>query len=166
MAKKIVVSNSTALINFATIGRLDILHALFRELTIPVAVWDETVVKASRYSSARRIRESAWIKTRKAHGNTIMNLMAGKLDVGEAEAIALALEIRAELILLDETPARETAGKLGMHFTGTVGCLVMAKRMGIIERIKPLLNKIVTDARFWIAQDLFRTVLRDNDEEP
>ena len=91
MAKKTVVSNSTALINFASIDRLDILRALFKELTVPESVWDETVVKASRYVSAKRIREAHRIKTKKVYDINLVNLLTGKLDAGEAEAIALAL---------------------------------------------------------------------------
>jgi predicted nucleic acid-binding protein len=166
LAKKIVISNSTALINFASIDRLDILHALFKELTVPESVWDETVVKASRYVSAKRIREAHWIKVKKVHDSNLVNLLTGKLDAGEAEAVALALEMRADVVLLDESPAREVAKKLGINFTGTVGCLIMAKRSGIIESIKPVLNRIMKDAKFWIAQDLYRTILIDQQEKP
>jgi len=166
VAKKIVVSNSTALINFATIDRLDILQALFKELIIPEAVWDETVLKAARYVSAKRIREAHWIKTKNIHDRNLVNLLTGKLDAGEAEAVALALEMRSDLVLLDESPAREAAKKLGIHFTGTIGCLIMAKRSGIIESIKPVLHRIINDAKFWISKDLYRTILIDQQEKP
>jgi hypothetical protein len=161
VAKKIVISNSTILINFATIDRLDILHALFKELIIPEAVWDETVLKASRYVSAKRIRESDWIKVKKVHDRNSVKLLRGRLDDGEAEAVSLALELKADFILLDESPAREVAKKLEMNFIGTVGCLIMAKRLGIIENIKSLLNKIIKDAKFWISSDLYWTILKD-----
>jgi predicted nucleic acid-binding protein len=69
--------------------------------------------------------------------------------------------MQADFVLLDESPAREVAKKLGINFTGTVGCLIMAKRSGIIESIKPVLNKTMKDARFWIAHDLYRMILID-----
>ena len=87
------------------------------------------------------------------------------LDLGEAEVITLALEQNAELLLLDEIAGRTVAKFHNIPFMGSIGCLVEAKRTGIIPKIKPLLDAIVSEARFWVSEGLYRRVLSDNGEQ-
>lgn len=51
MASRLIVSNSTPLINFATIGEFDILRKLFAQIYVPQAVWREVVIKGWRESA-------------------------------------------------------------------------------------------------------------------
>lgn len=125
---KIVVSNSTPLINFATINQLDLLRKLFGQIFIPQAVWDEVVIKGSRYESAILIKQAEWIKRKSIADKKFCSLLKQELDTGEAEAIVLAIELKADLILLDETEARSFAETLGLNFIGSIGCLVLSKR--------------------------------------
>lgn len=92
-------------------------------------------------------------------------LLSLHLDPGEAEAIALALERRADLILLDERRATRAARQLGLKTLGLLGVLLLAKRKGIIDRVRPLLDRLDTTTGFWIAPDLRLQVCRAADEE-
>jgi len=87
-----------------------------------------------------------------------------ELDPGEAEAIALALETQAELLLMDERLGRDTARHLGLPFTGLIGLLVEAKRKGLIPGIKHELDALRDIAGFRIADLLYRQILRDEKE--
>jgi predicted nucleic acid-binding protein len=86
------------------------------------------------------------------------------LDPGEAEAIALALETRAELLLMDERLGRDTARYLGLTFTGLIGLLVQGKRKGLIPSIKHELDALRDIAGFRIADSLYWRILHDEKE--
>ena len=70
------------------------------------------------------------------------------LDPGEAEATILALEEKAELLLLDEIAGRTIAESYQLSFTGSIGCLIEAKKKRIIPAVNPLLNAMRKEARF------------------
>jgi uncharacterized protein len=86
------------------------------------------------------------------------------LDRGEAEGIALALELEAELILLDEHEGRRTADRLGLSVVGIPGVLLEAKAKGLIDTIRPLLDALRM-AGFYLSEPLYQRVLAIADED-
>ena len=86
------------------------------------------------------------------------------LDLGEAEAIILALEQEADLLLLDELAGRTVAESFQIAFTGSIGCLIEAKRIGIIPKIKPMLDAMRMEARFWVNPLLYARILEEQGE--
>jgi uncharacterized protein len=122
-----VICNATPLINFAAINRLDILQTTLGPIIIPQAVYEETIIPG--FPGSEPIAQavaSGWLQVRKvlAIGKNIPT----ELDNGEREAIALALEIKAQQILLDEQEARHVSQKLGLRVVGTLGILLLAKQ--------------------------------------
>jgi len=81
------------------------------------------------------------------------------LDDGEAEVIALAVERKAALILVDETEARRVADLYGIPKTGIIGLLLRAKSEKVIELLKPELDRLVYQSGFWISHDLYQRTL-------
>jgi len=86
------------------------------------------------------------------------------LDPGEAEAIILALENKADLLLLDELAGRTIAEAYQLPYTGSIGCLIEAKRKGIIPDIKTLLDAMRLEARFWVNSHLYARILKEHGE--
>lgn len=74
--------------------------------------------------------------------------MSRELDKGEAEAIALALELGADQVLIDERRGRRIAARLNLRYTGILGILVEAKNRGLISEVKPLLDALIDRAGF------------------
>src|SRR5438045_271943 len=77
------------------------------------------------------------------------------LESGEAEAIVLAIERRADILLVDERRGRRIAAAAGLKATGLLGVLAGAKQAGLIDLVKPVLDELIQTARFWIGPDLY-----------
>ena len=81
------------------------------------------------------------------------------LDQGEAESIALAAEMGANLVLLDERDGRRLAQRLGLNVIGVVGILLEAKRVSHIKVIRPHMDALRQRAGFYIGEDVYRAAL-------
>ncbi len=87
-------------------------------------------------------------------------MLKADLDLGEAEAIALALELNADRLLMDERLGRAAAIRAGLQVTGVLGILIAAKRNNLIPEVKPLLNALIEQVGFWIDERLYAEVLQ------
>lgn len=159
-----IISNTTPLINFAAIRRLDILEQLFRTIVIPKAVEQELLEKGKEYPSTEEIEQATFLETLEVQNVQLCRSLKAELNEGEAEAIVLAVEHKPGLLLIDEIEGRRVAKSYHIPFTGSIGCLIQAKQKKIIPAIKPLLDAIETEARFWVSTDLYNTILREQGE--
>jgi len=151
-----VVSNSTPIISFIKLERLDILHNLYGEVFIPFAVYQEIEAGKSKgyYQDLAKID---WINIKKIEDKNSL-LLFNNLDLGEAEAIVLANELKADLIIIDERLGRYHANRVGLNLIGTIGVLLKAKQKGIIKKIKPFILELkVKDV--WFGDDLVKHIL-------
>ena len=158
----LVISDSSTLIHLAAIDRLGLLQAFFRQVTIPPAVWREVVEQGGARAGAVEVvqaDQSGWIKLAEPTDVTLLRLLKRDLDDGEAEAIALSLETETALLLVDETDAREIAELYDLPKTGTIGLLIRAKTEGLIELLRPELDKLRHQGDFWIAESLYHRAL-------
>ncbi len=153
----IVVLNATPLISLSSIGQLSLLQTLFGEVFIPQAVYSE--IKAKK-SFAHTEIESPWIQVKAIQGQDYLGLLLNDLDRGEAEAILLAKEIRADALVIDERMGYQIAQSQGITVIGTLTILLMAKKAGIIQAIKPLLYEMTSKGR-WYSNSVHRQFLRD-----
>ena len=159
-----VVSNSSPLINLARIGKLTLLRELFGVLIVPDAVWQEVVVEGAGQPGADEVRSAEWIQRQAVMNTQLVQALQQDLDAGEAEAIALSLELGADLLLMDENLGRQTARHLGLRYVGLIGALVMAKRRGLISAVKPHLDLLRDIAGFRVDAALYDHVLKDQSE--
>jgi uncharacterized protein len=133
-------------------------------LVIPEAVWHEIVVRGAGQPGAEEIESAEWIKKARVDNRMLVRALSQDLDSGETESIVLALESGAEVLLIDERLARQTARHLGVRYVGLIGILLEAKRKGLIPRIEPLLKALRTEAGFRISDELYVRVLQDEGE--
>jgi predicted nucleic acid-binding protein len=164
--EQLIISNSTPLINFAAIRRLDILAQLFGRICVPKAIEQELLEKGKEYPTTVILKEcwSTLIDVIEVKNVLLSRVLQLNVDDGEAEAITLALEHSTKWLLLDENRGRMIAESYSLPIIGSIGCLIQAKRSGIIPGIKPLLDAMQTEARFWVSTNLYNTILREQGE--
>ncbi len=159
-----VVSNSSPLINLSRIGRIDLLCSMYGTLLVPNAVWNEVVIEGQGLPGAETIKSCSWVVKKEIKNFPLVHTLRQDLDAGEAEAITLALEVKADFLLMDERLGRDTAQHLGIRCLGLVGVLIEAKNRGLIDKVKPIIVALRDLAGFRISQNLFERVISDTDE--
>lgn len=151
-----VVSNTTPIISLVKLNRLEVLKDLYGQVHIPLAVYREIEAGKSK-GYYRDLLQVDWILI-----SEVADKQTGKsfpdLDAGEAEAIVLAVETSADLIILDERLGRFHAKHEGLNVTGTIGILIKAKKQGFIKEIAPLLTEL-TEKEVWISDKLKQKIL-------
>lgn len=155
-----VVSNSSPLIGLARINQPRLLQELYAEICVPPAVWQEVVVQGADQPGASQIACANWIRQVPTQNAPLLRALSQDLGLGEAEAIVLAQELPADLLIVDERQARERARRLGLRFIGICGIIVEAKHRGLVESLKPLLHDLKDVAGFRISAALEAEVLR------
>jgi len=156
----IVVADTSVLINLALVGQDGLLIALFREVIVPRAVEREFARLAASDGRFAGLRLPTWIEIREPQSVPASSARNTTLDAGEAEALALAVEIRADAVLIDETIGRAVALELGLTPISVFGILVRAKRHGQLSAVASVVNELLTRARFRAAPELVHEVLR------
>ena len=151
-----VVVNSTPLVAFWAIGRLDILHSLFSEIVIPPAVREE-FLSTEKETRRKTLRDESWIRVIELENLNRTGAFA-TLDEGEAQVLVLAEEQNASLVLIDERKARRYAERLKLPLSGTLGVLLLAKEGKIIPAIAPML-KAIQEAGLYLHDESIEQVL-------
>jgi predicted nucleic acid-binding protein len=121
----IVLSDSSPLINLAKLGRLDLLPALYKTVTVTHEVYAEVVVNGAGMAGSSQISGAAWIDVRNVAKHSDLSAARQRvgLGVGELSVIILAQELRADLLLVDDRDARRAARQEGLAVLGCVGIL-------------------------------------------
>ncbi len=155
----IIVSNTSPLTNLAAIGQLDLLCRLYTRLHIPPGVWDELNAGDQRWTGRDEVITADWIERHAVQNQALVAALQRDLDLGEAESIALALELGADLILMDEREGRYAAQRLGLRVVGVVGILLEAKAKGALEAVRPHLDTLREIAGFYLSESLYQHAL-------
>lgn len=156
----IIVSDTSPINNLAAINHLHLLHQLYGTVLIPGAVYRELTDPNFPVAGTTEVQTFDWIQTCAVRDRTLVEALSSELDIGEAEAIALAVEIQADQVLIDERRGRLIATRLNLRYVGILGILVEAKSQGLIAEVKPLLNALVNEAGFWVAESLYNSILQ------
>ena len=153
----IVVSDTSPILSLALIGRLELLRDLYGTILIPEAVRSEIV--ATKQSGAREIGSANWIVARPIEHDIVLKLLLREVDQGEAEAIGLALQSKADVLLIDERKARQLAAYLELGVVGLLDVLQEAKQRHLITSVKPILDDLIARARFRLSHKLYQRTL-------
>ncbi|HAM97929.1 MAG TPA: DUF3368 domain-containing protein [Marinilabiliales bacterium] len=150
--RRVVISDTSTLILFQKIEELDLLNKVYGELITTPEI-------AKEYGEVL----PEWIRIESVSDKKYQEFIETQVDWGEASAIALAKEYEDVLLLLDDLKARKLANQLNFKITGALGIIHKAKQMELIDRVKPLIDKLLlTDFR--ISDKIIEEILNLNDE--
>lgn len=152
-----VVSNSTPLIALSRIGRLAIIRELFNSIVIPKAVFSEVATDKKSRAGSGEVLEASWIQTVEVTNTAVVDFLSVTVDAGESEAIALAKEINADLLLIDDRDGRKMAESVGIAVTGTIGLLLRYYK-GNKDNFRLALDELVAHG-FRISREEYDRVL-------
>ncbi len=156
-----VVSNTSPLSNLAYIGELDLLLPIYPQLLIPPAVYQELICFPPISATVTQLIQTGVITVRPPTDDERVQALNQPLDWGEAEAIALAIELQADRLLIDERWGRQIAVHHGLKIRGILGILVNARQQQLIPSVQPILHRLKTEAGFRMSAELYARILRE-----
>jgi len=148
----LVVSDTSPLRALESLGLLDLLTKLYGQVLIPPAVEAEL-------SKGNAFPKLPWLKVVAPGDRARVEELQARLGPGESEAIALALELGAE-VLIDERAGRSAAVQLGLETTGVLGVLLEAKSRGHVGEVRPLIEALIARIQFRISTAVLDQTLR------
>jgi hypothetical protein len=155
----IVVSDTFPIRALHHLALLELLKELCGQVYIPDAVADELHNPSLRFGSFDATLFPFLVIESPLDLNRVA-IFQRKLDAGEAAALALALERKADYVLLDERAGRRIAHELGVNVIGVLGVLSEAKRRGLVPLLAPLIQRLQSEMDFYLSPTLIAEVLR------
>lgn len=155
-----VVSNTSPIANLAVIGRLELLRRRYASVQIPSAVARE-LAALSHPSAAQAIRTALaerWLIVAPLLEPSVA-VFSPPLDPGETEAILLAVQLQADVLLMDEKLGRAAARQRGLTVAGALGELLHAKLAGRIPSVRDEIRRLKLEAGFFVDAGVEQFIL-------
>jgi predicted nucleic acid-binding protein len=154
----IVVSDTSPIHYLLMIDQVEVLPKLYGRVIIPEVVRDEMLAAGAPLSLKRWIQQSPdWIDVGVVELSSNPDLI--RLDPGERAAIQLALQIQADLLIVDDKPARQAATGLGIKITGLLGILDEAATLGELG-LSITVNRLLYETNFRASSSLIQSLLK------
>ena len=158
----IVVADTTPIITLMKLQRLDLLEKLFGTVSVPNAVFEELVSNPKYLTEAQIVIECPFLKRLEVSDRQSIKILREVvgLDAGESEAIALAEENHADLLIIDESKGRRVAKKMELKIIGTIGILLQAFDCEILSKTEILsYAEKLKSSSIRISDTLFELIL-------
>ena len=159
----LVISDTSCLSNLYQIGQLHLLKRLFSKIFIPPAVFNE--LKSFHSDNLLNGLDEFNIQIHPVNNNKIIEKISlTGIDDGEAEAIALSIQLQPYFLLIDEKHGKYVAKQYGINTIGILGLILFAKQEGLIEKTKPLYDDLRTKTKFYFSDGLYIFFLKEAGE--
>ena len=154
----IIICDNSPLSALLAVGELDLLSKIYGEVIIPEAVFIEIKALENKGIDIQPILDATWIKVYKVSSKENL-VFPPKFHAGEIEAMLLALELNADLLIIDEHEGRKMAASLGIKIVGLLGILIRAKKDGFITSLNDILTKLQNRSNFRLSSSLIKQAL-------
>ncbi len=158
-----VVINSSPLITLSLIGHMELLLKLYDEVIVPRSVYNEVVVKGKGKAGSKELACVDHFTVFEIENKALKDTVMLELDEGEAEVITVAKEKGIHNVIIDEFAGRQYASLLGLNVIGTLGMLLIGKKLGFIDELKPLMDIMLKHNRY-ISRVLYLEILKKANE--
>jgi predicted nucleic acid-binding protein len=155
----IVVCDTSPISGLIILEKLDLLYSLYNTVYIPQKVKIELLRIQDKKYDVEKFLNNNWVKIEAISKIELYNQFRISLDEGESEAITLAIELNANILLIDELKGRMEASKIGLNVVGLIGVLIESKVKQLIPSMKEMLDKLIQN-HFWINPELYNKVLK------
>ncbi len=153
----IVVSDTSPITNLIKIGRLELLRGLFGEVVVPPEVFEELCILPAQ---AALLSKTDWLRVEIPQNPLLLEQLLEQLDIGEAASIVVALQLHADLLLMDERKGRRAASALGIKITGLLGIFLRAKEKGLIASVGAVIDELASQTNFRVSTRVIEEALR------
>jgi hypothetical protein len=141
------------------------LETLYKKVYITDWVFDECTSDSQQtpeiVKEIESIKKASFFEISEIDNSVLFLTLSKLVDEGEASAIALALERQADLILLDETDGRELADLYNLNYIGTIGILLKAREMALIDLSVPDILDKLRRTGFYLSKKLEKNILEN-----
>ncbi len=159
-----VVSDTSVVLNLCLLGQEALLPELYTRVCAPLVVKEEFQALASRDRRFAGLIFPEFVEVLSPDRSPPALPSTAHLQAGEVATISLALQLRGEVVLMDERAGRIVASSVGLRPLGLLGVLLDGKRSGLVASLAPLLDRLEKEAGFWIAPSLRSLVLQEAGE--
>lgn len=161
-----VVADSGPLISLASISQLDLLRSLFDIICIPQAVFQEVVDAGNGRAGSEEVAHAKWIERHAVKNKREVGrfMTDDGLDKGEGEAIVLAREMNARLLIIDDRIARDCAASQNISIIGTAGILLLAKEDQFIRSVREPLDELLRRG-FYLSARSYTKIIQTAEED-
>ncbi|MDE2741642.1 MAG: DUF3368 domain-containing protein [Gemmatimonadota bacterium] len=157
-----VICNTSPLQYLHQADLLELLPALVGQVYVPEAVVAELEEGRQRNVLLPTLEKFSWLTVKPVRDRTLLPMVT-HLGDGEKEVLALGLETQDALLLLDDRDARRYARSLELEISGTLGILLLAKERGILDAVRPVLDRLQA-LRFRLNAETRQMVLKQAGE--
>ena len=143
---KIIVSDTSCLIALSNIGSVNLLRDLYTEVIITPEVEDEFGDTLPD-----------WIIVEKVKNSELQDEIGLKLDKGEASSIALAIEMKESVLIIDELKGRTVAKSFNVEIIGTIWIIILANKRGLLMDVMSTIQNLVNNG-FRLSDKLLKNL--------
>jgi predicted nucleic acid-binding protein len=155
----IIISDTSPINYLVLIDEIDLLEKIYQSVIIPSSVFAELNHQKTSPKVRNWLAEKPdWLLVKSSVNPFSIDTFG--LDIGETEAIQLALELNADLVIIDERNGRKVAQEQGLKTIGIIGILIQARDLNLIE-INQVLTKL-EQTTFRISKEL-KEILRKSE---
>ena len=157
------VADASFVIGISLCQQWDTLEVFVETLIIADKVWKEVVERGDGKPGEKELQQATFVERHTVSNTSAVAMLTTTLDEGEAETLVLATELGITQVFVDDLRGRKIAQSLGLQTVGVAGFLLLAKKKGKIQTVRPLLLQLQQKG-FRLSSKLINAVLEEAGE--